>query len=277
MRHADRLDEISGRLFLLGFITTKLKNIPIVFLAVALNIISLTSYLIGYAAWTIATFFYPNHPHKQGHWYSFAQFKDQFKIAALLGTIASAMCIMTPTLAVPIAWLYMMSNLIWIFGEYHKKEHPNPNDLLYSDAKQTIYLKFASLVTCGSTFAAIVTTTLILIPEAAFFLIPFSTAIGSLITLGALYYWGKYAFGTFTPNNKSNNSYVELTHQLSSYPSTSKTDNQQDSKPMVQPISFPPLFQTKELNIERSTTGLNDSSLIKLRDFVIPAKAGIHP
>ncbi len=211
------LDKISGYLFLAGFISTKLKNIPITIVAVALNIVSLFSYLIGYVAWYLAASLYPNYPRKNDTWYGFAEFKNQYQIAALLGTIAAITtiaCILVPPLILPTAWLYTLSNLVWSISEHHKKENPPPDDEQYSGLRQALYLRYALLVTSSSALAAITTTATFLFPPAALIIITTSTIIGIGLTIASLYYWAKCAFGTYPPDNV-NHSYNQFSRQLS--------------------------------------------------------------
>jgi hypothetical protein len=211
------LDSISGYLFLTGFLSTKLKNIPVALVSSIFNVISLFAYLIGYVVWYVSALLYPEHPRRRDSWYGFAQFKDQYQIAALLGTIATISTIIGlifPPLIIPTAWLYTISNFVWSASEYHKQQNTPPGNESYSTAKQGIYIRYTLLVTASSIVAALGITVAILCPPAAFIVIPATTIIGILLTVASLAYWGKAAFGHYPPD-RVDHSYQQLSKQLS--------------------------------------------------------------
>ena len=212
-RHSETLDGISGYLFLVGFISSKLKNIPIFLITAILSPVSLAAYLIGYIAWYAASIFYPDHPRKQKHWYGFAQFREQYQVAAVLGTIATIMYLVAPVYIIPTAWLYTISNLIWSISEYHKKENPLPNDVHYSSIRQRIYLRYTILVATSSALTAIAETVAYLFPQTALLVIACSSILGAGLTVASIYHWGKCAFGNYPPDIV-NHSYRRLSEQL---------------------------------------------------------------
>ena len=210
-------DRLSGYFFLTGFITSKLKSIPIAIVAVIFNLVSLFAYLIGYVAWYLAAHIHPEHPRKKEDWYGFAQFKDQYKIAALLGTIATIatiLSIIAPPLIIPTAWVYTISNSIWSISEHHKINNPPPNDIHFSSTKQSHYLKYALLVASSSAITALAATVVFLFPASAFIIVTGSTLVGTALTIASLYYWGKCAFGKHPPD-KLNHTYNTLSRELS--------------------------------------------------------------
>lgn len=208
------LDNISGYLFLLGFITYRLRTLPTGLVSAIFNAVSIIAYLLGYVVWYIAALFYPAYPRKHEHWYGFAEFKEQYQIAALLGTIATVMCIIAPPLIIPTAWLYSISNLIWSISEHHKSKNPPPEDDQYSSAKQSIYLKYSALVTASSILTAIVSTAIFLFPPLTSIALLTSTIVGLGLSTASLYYWIRSHFGTFPPDNVGH-SYNKLSDQLS--------------------------------------------------------------
>ena len=195
-----KLDKYSGRLFFIGFLTSKLKNIPIAIVSSVLNAVSLVAYLIGYIAWSIAAFLYPEHPRKQSQWYGFVQFKQQYQMAALLGTLATVLCL-TTSLLLTAAWLFTISNLIWNIAEYHKKENPPIDEANYSSTKQKTYFHYTILVTITSSIAAIGLSIASLIPALAVITLSAASIVGTGFTIASLHYWSKCAFGTFPPDN----------------------------------------------------------------------------
>ena len=211
------LDKLSGYFFLTGFITSKIKNIPIAIIAVIFNLVSLFAYLVGYVAWYLAAFIQPNYPRKKDDWYGFAQFKDQYKIAALIGTIATIAAIMSiiaPPLIIPTAWIYTMSNSIWSISEYHKKNNPSPHDQDVSSTKQSHYFRYALLIAISSIITTLAATVVFLFPPSAFIIVTGSTIVSTALTIASLYYWGECAFG-HNPPDSINHTYNTLSSGLS--------------------------------------------------------------
>lgn len=213
-RSTEILDKISGYFFLAGFVSSKLRYIPIFFLSQLLTITSLATYLIGYSAWYFAALTYPNYPRKHQAWYGFSEFKEQYQLASLLGTLATIICIVSGALSwvVLALWLYTLSNLIWSISEYHKRENPAPYEPGFSAERQTIYIKYALIVTVISALAAIAGTIAITVPIIAAFSLTFSTIVGNALTILALYYW-KQSLSQPTPTN----SYTKLNHVLTTF------------------------------------------------------------
>ena len=208
------LDSISAYLFLLGNITYRLRAMPFAIVSAIFNLVSLFAYLAGYIVWHVAALFYPGYPRHDQHWYGFAEFKEQYQIAALLGAVATIICLVFPPMVIPAALLYTLSNLIWTISEHHKKQNPPPDDSQYSSIKQAIYFKYSVLVTAGSALTAIASTVVFLFPPASFVVLTASTMIGLGLTVAALYYWGKSTFGHFQPD-KVDHSYKKFSKQLS--------------------------------------------------------------
>ena len=195
----DTLDGVSGYLFFIGFLTSKLKNVPIALVTTVLNLVSLLAYLVGYLAWSVAVLLYPDHPRKQDQWYGFAQFKQQYQAAAVLGTLATILCLTTPFLLAS-AWIYTASNLIWNIGEYHKKQNPPTYNTQYSSTKQAIYFRYTVLVTITSAIAAVALSIAFLLPSIAITTLSLASVVGTGLTIASLNYWTQCAFGTFKPD-----------------------------------------------------------------------------
>jgi len=211
----ETLDLVSGQLFIIGFFSARLKTAPIMILAAIFNIVALSAYLIGYLVWYLAALCYPEHKRKQESWYGFAQFKEQFQVAAIIGTIATIMCLIAPELIIPATWLYGFSNTLWSIGEYHKKESPPPEDFQYSSAKQAFYFRYTLFIASSSIITALGATIAFLFPAAALIAVMSSTVIGLSLIATAAYYWGNAYFGTFTPD-RSPDTYGTVRNQLSS-------------------------------------------------------------
>ena len=202
--YSEALDRVSGGLFLLGFVTSKLRSVPIVLLSKILDAISIIAYLIGYIAWLGAGLYYPDRPRKVENWYGFAQFKEQYQVAAILGIVATIFCIVTPMLIVPTAWLYTISNFVWAVSEYHKKHNVYLNDGETTSDKQDTYLRYAVLVTLSSIIAAVASTLVLIFPQSAFFVLSTSSVLGAISSIGSIYYWTKFYYHDFTVKHSYN-------------------------------------------------------------------------
>ena len=213
-RNAATLDRISGRFFLAGFILYKLKNVPNLFIASLFNLVALSAYLIGYVAWFLATLYYPNHPRKADSWYGFAEFKDQYQLASVLGTVATVMCLAYPALVLPALWLFTVSNIIWCVAEYHKQHNPPAYDANYSSARQSIYIRYALLVTASSAITAIGISVSVSLPTLAYTALLVSSIVGGVLTIAAFYHFKQAVFDDFPQDNVSH-SYQAMATDLS--------------------------------------------------------------
>ena len=207
------MGSISGYFFMAGFFTSKFKSASNFLVASIFNLLSLFAYMIGYVLWYVATLFYPDYPRKHDEWYGFAEFKDQCQIAALIGIVASILCLLFPILILPTALLYAGSNASWCIAEYHKKENPPLDDEDYSSAKQALYFIYTALITSSSIVAVVAATVALLFPPIAFVVLTAATVIGIALSVIALYFWGQCTFGNFAPD-KVSHSYNKLSDQL---------------------------------------------------------------
>lgn len=248
------LDSISGYLFLTGAISARLKSIPIFLVAAIFNLSSVFAYLIGYVLWYVAAFLYPDHPRQRDSWYGFAQFKEQYQMAALLGTMATIgtiLCLISPTLIVPTAWLYALSNLIWSIGEYHKKENPPLDNEEYSSVKQALYFRYTLTVAMNSVLAAISATAIFLLPSATFIIVTTATVIGFGIAIASAYYLGKFYLGNHPPE-KIPHTYQRLSNQLSfELEQSPKPDNTHKKEPRI--VHSPITVTQVKLELERDS------------------------
>lgn len=196
MKHVKRLDKASSIFFFLGLISSKVRYIPLSLFWPILNTATLAFYFLGYILWLIASFLRPSLAPKKFTWYSFAEFKQQHKLAAILGVIAtilSVLAIAFPILLVPASWLFLLGNCIWCVAEYHKFNNPPLYDDNYSHEKQKIYLRYALLMTSITLVGALATTVTFCFPAIVLPVMLFSTLLGILLNLTALHEWIKYS------------------------------------------------------------------------------------
>lgn len=211
--HAEMLSKVSGFFFLVGLFSSRLSSIPISIVTMILNLVSTIAYLVGYVAWYAASLFYPDHPRKREYWFGFAQFKQQYQISALIGAIATVLCIITPFLILPTAWLYTISNFIWAVSECHRQENPFPDDPNFSSARQKLYVRYAVLVAISSVIASFSVTIAFLFPPITTIVLAGSSMIAAIMTIVTMYYWLKSIFGRYTPDHIKE-SYAKLFDQL---------------------------------------------------------------
>ncbi len=218
------LDKISGIFFTAGFFISKLKFIPFKLLLPIVNIISLSSYLVGYITWYIAALLYPDLARKRDQWFGFFDLKEQYQLAAFIGTVATLFCLITPSLVCLPLWLYVISNLIWAVGEYHKYQNPPVDDENYSKDRQTAYLKYVFLALTLSIVSALAATLAVCFPPIAAVTLMVGTGIGIVLGVASMYYWKVSTFDTFEKNAAKKSSYEVMSSQLESVDSSCQRD-----------------------------------------------------
>lgn len=204
-------------------------------LTAALNITSLTAYLIGYAIWYTAGFFHPEQQRKREAWYGFAQFKEQYQAAALLGLLATLFCVISPTLLMPAAWVYTTASIVWSIGEYHKNVQPSSQDPEHSSIRQANYFRYSLLSAISSGVATIATTVAFAFPSTALVAFIISTTIVTCLMAAAAYYWLYCFFGTFKPDTPPQ-SYLTMAHELGSPSNERENDLDLNDHPVSKPL-----------------------------------------
>lgn len=197
MSHAKRLSKASTVLFVLGFAASKASFLPLVMISTILNILSLGMYACGYLLWYISSHLNPDQANKRPEWYGFAQVKDQARIAAIVGLLAtafSAAALFVPVILIPAAWLFMLSNVFLVISEYHKYKNPPSDDPEYSEDKQFATLIYALTVTAITLLIAIATTLIFLFPVIMVPTLIFSAVVGITLGVIALHCWQMVTF-----------------------------------------------------------------------------------
>ena len=212
------LDKISGYCFLLGFFSSRLRDISSPLIAPLMRATNLASYLVGYTAWYISSLFSKASTKTPSQWYSCTDARRQQQIAGVLGLIAAIFCIIYPLTIIPTTWLYTLSNIHWLLAERNKKNSPSSTDPTYSTQKQTIYYYYAACVTLVGLIAALTATLIFLFPPMATLLLPHATYLGlglSVLSAGIL---AKHALGTYPPDpipkHYANTSYINLQKKI---------------------------------------------------------------
>lgn len=195
MRYAARLEKISNAFFLSGFFISKAQHIPIPIVSSIINLISLVMYFLGYLLWYLGSFIFPNRQRSEDQWYGFAQFREQYKLAAIIGLIATALsivAIMIPIFILPASWLFLISNAIWTVSEYHKLKNPALYEPNVSVSQQDAYVSYAITMSVISLLTALSTSLILLFPALALPIFFGATLIGVGMGVLAFEFWLKH-------------------------------------------------------------------------------------
>ena len=245
----------------MGTIFGKLRLLPFALFSLIANIISQVLYLAAYILWFVASYLYPDHPRLQDHWFGFGQFKEQSRVSAIIGTVASILSVIAiayPIVIIPALWLFFASNIIWSISHYHKLRNPPEFEDDYSANSQTNYIGYTILTTLVSLVTAFCITVSIIYPPISLAMLITSTILALLFTIIGLEYLINSSFSN-TPAHKCNGtSYESLSSELS-FPNTKSSELLADSKiELHHDIPFyPPLFyKTTSEQSANSTIGL---------------------
>ena len=247
MNHAKNLDNASGKLFLAGFMTAKLRQLPIPFVGQTFGLISYSCYLIGYVLWLIASRFYPDQPPKTEAWYGFTQIKHQNRTAASLGLIGVTLCLLSfafPVLLLAGMSLFAVSNLVWSVAEYHRRQNPPQNEASYSPPRQNYYVSYAVLSTIVSVMSAAALALAVICPPIGIPALFISGFIGFTMTIAACY----FLLNTPPTEDRTKPGAETITgshRRMQPQLSASNAEPEQSNKispPQKKPSSYPPLF-----------------------------------
>lgn len=212
MSMASKLGKASGLLFLIGLVFSKIRNFPVPIFSVVMNACSLLFYILGYSIWFISSWLYPKYTKKIDAWYGFAEFKEQYLYAAIIGFIATGLSLgafFMPILVIPAAWLFLISNLMWTFAEYHKLYNPPDYETEFSHTHQEQYLSYAMLMTGVTLIGAVYTTLIFIFPPLIAPLYAITTIIGVGVNILAVEVWLNFTFGDHKPS-AANESYTQM-------------------------------------------------------------------
>jgi hypothetical protein len=241
--------KMSNYTFGAGLVGSNLMRIPVLSQLLAIPVSVL--WLIGYGTWYIGSTLYNKQvPRKTESWYGFADFKKQHQISALIGTIATVLCFIVPTLIAPIAWLYTISNIFWAISTHHQYKMPPKDDPNYSTAKQRIYSYLANVTTLMSLITAIAATVVFFLPLTAPILVPIVSGVCGVLTIAVFTLLGKYLLGKF-PTDSS------LQKQLSSNPSADEVISDLARRAEHQPHPIASLSTTQGNGVTPDSSSAN--------------------
>lgn len=258
---AKLLSIISIIFFVTAFVVSKIQyllqflqyfQIPLI--SPICNIISNVLSLAGNILWYVQSKYLPEAVSHSHAWYGFAQFKEQHRLAALLGLVAAAIgiaAIITPILLIPASWILLGSNIIWSIGEYHKLNNTALHDESYSHAKQKSFLSYTLTMSSLGLLGAVATTIIVLFPPAFFPILIITGIIGISLSSLAVSYMLEYIYGPEIP--------VEVEE---SYAKMGDLQNSSNLEPEItnnNPYHSTKLFQDIELS--QPPTILSDTCL----------------
>ncbi|TAL62338.1 MAG: hypothetical protein EPN84_06655 [Legionella sp.] len=197
------LDNASSALFALGFTIAKIKHVPNIIFATAIDLSALGIYSSAYLLWLVSSFIHPDRARLQKEWYGFAQFREQHLLSASLGLVACIMSIIAiyfPPLVVPTAWAFLISNIIWAISEYHKLNNPSLWDDNFSRRQQYSYVTYAMALTMISLVEALAETLALCFPEIALAIFLTSTILSIATGIYAVEYWVDANFRPDSPS-----------------------------------------------------------------------------
>jgi hypothetical protein len=215
------LNAISGNVFFLGFLSSQLRAIPVAVVSGIFALVSLIAFLVGYLAWYLAALCFPDYARQRHQWYGFFEYKKQNLVSAMIGMVATVLCLCCPALIFPAFILYTISNSLWVIAEYHYKNNPNPNDENFSSKRQADYLYYTLFITLGTILATAALAISIFCPLLAPAVYIASTVICTSLTLISFYFRGKSLLGKYKPDNIEG-SYQKLAQGL---PSSAEASN----------------------------------------------------
>lgn len=214
------LSRLRSALFIIAFVFSKLKYVPAALMSPLFHLISVLLYLSGHFLSLLTSLFEPDHNKQQDKWYGFMQFKEQFRLAALInifGSFLSISAFYLRFLIVPASWVFLLGNIAKCVGEYHKLNSPPLADPLYSASRQNSVV-LNTLSNCLMSLVGALSTSLsFFFPLAAPFVLVFSSLLGLGFGALSLEYWLDIHFGEHGTNTPVS-SYQQILHTLGSIP-----------------------------------------------------------
>lgn len=198
MVNARKLDRTSGFFFFSGFMLSKLQYVPFALVAGTFRFLSLGFYLVGYGLWFASNYLRPGHQQHHNEWYGFAKMKEQFILSSAIGFIATALsvaAVFLPVLFPPAAWLFVLGNVVWAIGEYHKLKNPPKDDDDFSTSRQKAYLAYTVTTTGISLITAVSATLMILFPPVAIPITIFSLLLCTGLGFLSFEFWLNSSYG----------------------------------------------------------------------------------
>jgi hypothetical protein len=198
MALAKKLEKASGLLFFAGFFLSKFQYVSFMELSAIFRVVSLAMYFMAYGLWFTANLLHPDHKTQRNKWYGFAQIKEQFLFSSFIGLVATLLslaAIALPVLLPPAAILFLIGNVLWTIGEYHKLKNRPHNDPQFSHTRQRDYLTYAMTTTTISLISAVAAILIFAFPPITIPVTIFSVLLSVGLGLFAFEFFLKSNFG----------------------------------------------------------------------------------
>lgn len=238
-RRKNFLKKINGLFFVFGGITSNLKNTPHPVISSFLRLTSLIANFMGYCIWYY--FNLTEKPIEPTVPFDFMDVQTKYQMAALLGVIATLLCILLPALLIQTAWLFTLSNILWAHCENQKRNNPPKNNCNYSTEQQTIYCYYTNCVATISLLTSLTITALYLWPTVIIQALPLCSAFGTALSLLSFGFFIHYRLGKFESDMKSTSEAINTNSAHSSKPSPRPDAGIHYDSPLQQPT--PPFHQ----------------------------------
>ncbi len=201
MNERQALDTHSRNFFFSGLLISRFNHISSPVIALASFMLSSSLYLAGYITWLLSI----NHAHNskeiiidqfKSHYESQYKHLPQYFVAAILGSIASAVLIssfwLPATLGIASCWLFFASNSFWWWAEkinVTRLQKSHQNSPLLSAREN--YFSYATLTTLNSALVAINVTLYLFVPAIA---LPLGLVLSTFLlalNIHTLHFWVK--------------------------------------------------------------------------------------
>ncbi len=160
------LNHISGLFIFLGLCCNKidLLSLPNLFLPYSLT--TTLCYLLGYACWFMATYYYPPYQIKSSTWLGFSHYRHQIQLAAAIGAFAVIVLSCSTAFLGFFVGLgaLMISNFLWLIAEQHKLQYLVNHTALAKVYRQRWYVNYVACMAFYSVLRLISTVIAFFLP-----------------------------------------------------------------------------------------------------------------
>lgn len=151
------IDSISGVFFSVGFLLSRLKDLPLGQLSMMLAGSAMSGFALANGLQTISSRYY----HCDGD----SVFANIFTLASLVGTIASVGILIQPQAWLIWIWLFVLNNALWYCAEYYRYHYPSTYPKLNYEANS--YLNYVQWLVIASISSSLSYTLCYCLPSLA--------------------------------------------------------------------------------------------------------------
>lgn len=179
----DNLDKIAGNIFTCSFIISKIRDLPLGSISMALSLVTLTLYGAAYTLQIFTSSYYQDaKPLPNLEW----SYREFYMSVAIIGASACWL-----TLGFPACWMMLMligtlNTFLWYISEIHRLENPTAYPKMAQQPE--LYMEYVKWIAVSS----LISTTALLVAlsmPAHFMLIYMTGLVGNYLASGiAMYY-----------------------------------------------------------------------------------------